>query len=156
MIAERMIKDNFYKKEFRNEYHKLLVNINYTSRFLLFHLQQKLEEFGITYQQFNILKILQIASPAVLSMSKVKEELMDRNSDLTRLVDRLIEKKLTVREQDKINRRKINLKLTEDGFKLLEAVDGQLREFEALLTDLSEKEVITMNKLLTKLREKLV
>lgn len=147
--------DSFSKKKFRNEYHKLLVNIQYTSRDLLARFQEHLEKYNITPQQFNILKILQSVSPNSLSMTEVKEHMIDKNSDLTRLVDRLIEKKLVIREADTENRRKINLRITDQTNMLITEIDQQIQCFEKELHHLSEKQVTKLNKLLIKVREKL-
>ena len=150
------MKDNFHKKKFRNEYHMLMGNVSYTSAFLVAALTKCLAKYDLTHPQFLILRALQNAAPECLSVTEVKEQMHDRNSDITRLVDRMIEKHLVLREQDAENRRKIKLTLSDSAVELLTSIDNEIMEFEKKLYHLTEEEAITLNKLLTKLRERLI
>ena len=149
------MKDNFHKKKFRNEYHKLIVNINYTGAILTAALQKCLEMYNLTHPQFIILRSLQNASPECLSMSEVKDQMHDRNSDITRLVDRLIEKKLVLRDNDPENRRKVRLTLSTEATELLFKIDEAIAQFETRFHDMSESEVAFLNEQLNKIRDRI-
>jgi DNA-binding MarR family transcriptional regulator len=143
----------FNKRYFRNDYHKLWVNIFFTSAYLEAEFQKRLEEFNLTHQQYRILKFLKMEYPEPLSMSEIKDMFIDRNSDFTRLADRLAEKGFIEREADPANRRRIMLSLTGDGLKLITAAEARFNDFEELVSHLSSQEVDIMNNLLTKIRE---
>jgi DNA-binding MarR family transcriptional regulator len=149
------MKDNFKIRKFQSEYHKLMANINYTGAFITAALQRVLEVHNLTHPQFIILRALQYVAPENLSMSEVKEQMHDRNSDITRLVDRLIEKELVIRENDPLNRRKVKLALSPLAIELLIKIDKAILEFETRLHDFSEQEVNYLNELLDKIRERI-
>ena len=78
----------------------------------------------------------------------------DINSDMTRLTDRLVAKNLIVREVDPQNRRRVNLRLTEESFQFVEAVAVEFKNFESIVSHLTDEEVSTMNTLLEKIRNR--
>lgn len=140
--------------QFRNEYHRLLANLHFTHGRIVNELQQKLTPYGLSAQQYAILKVLLDVYPNTMTVSDVKEQMVDRNSDMTRLVDRLVSKKIVVREVDEQNRRQVNLRLSESAYPLVKEVQEQFRNFEAIIDHLTNEEVATLNALLDKIRNK--
>lgn len=140
----------FYK--FTGERQKVLVNIYYTNNWLLNQYQVILKKYNLTAQQSNILKILNTVYPKSLMISDVKERMLDKSSDVSRLIERLMEKNLVVRRKDVKNRRKINVKLNIIGHDLVTRMDKDIQNFESFVEHLSDKEIKQLNVLLDKLR----
>lgn len=137
---------------FVNDRQKALVNIYFTNNWLHNEYHLLLKTYNVTAQQLNVLKILNEVYPKSMMISTIKQQMLDKNSDVTRLVERLLEKKHLVRRHDVTNRRKINVKLTIIGHALVTKLDKDIRNFEGLTEHLSDKEIKQLNVLLTKLR----
>lgn len=145
--------ENEIKQEsFRNEYHKLAVNILFTHGWLMNKIQQILSRFDLTPQQFNLLRILRGQYPSTASISLLKDRMLDKMSDASRLVDRLIQKGLVERKICESDRRKVDVVITKKGLKLLEKIDETDLEMDGYLQNLSESEAKKLNDLLDKLR----
>jgi DNA-binding MarR family transcriptional regulator len=148
-----MLLENEIKGRFRNEYHKGLINLAYTTRMLSYQFYSELKKYDITEQQYNVLRILRgFRSEAPLCIGFIKERMLDRDSDVSRLVDRLYKRKLVMRYEDKTDRRKKTVEITEIGLALLSAMlETELRGDE-MLKNLSPDEVSQLNFLLDKIR----
>ncbi len=105
---------------------KMLVHILHTANYLDNIISGLLKKFDITHVQFNILKVLEAEHPKPLSVGKVKEGLLFSNSDMTRLMDRLVKKDLVVRNVCPENRRQIDVEITGKGLKLLNNIAPEL------------------------------
>ncbi|MCX7850902.1 MarR family transcriptional regulator, partial [Thermus sp.] len=128
------------------------VNILYTHSWLIYRINNVLSKFDLTPQQFNLLRILRGQYPSPASISLIKERMLDKMSDASRLVDRLIQKKLVERKICSQDRRKVDVIITRKGLKLLEKIDAQNEELDSYLKNLSETEAKKLNHLLDKLR----
>lgn len=146
------IEDKIKQTKFRNEYHRLLANLFYQYNGLINIHQKMLKPFDISFQQFNILSILRGQYPNAASIQLIKERLIDQNSDVSRLVDRLLKKKLLSRRICPKDRRQVDVIITETGLELLTQVDAQTAHFDSLVSGLSVAEAETLNKLLDKIR----
>lgn len=140
-------------RQYRNEHHRLIANLHYTHSHVIGNFQQKLNPFDLSVQQYAVLRMLYDAYPNSLTVNEVKEGMTDRNSDITRLIDRLVSKQLVVREVDSENRRRVNLALNETSYRLMLDVIAQLHDFESIVKHLSSEEVSTLNALLDKVRD---
>lgn len=141
--------------KFTNDRQKVLVNIYYTDKWLFNQYQIILKKYNLTAQQFNILKVLNSVYPKSLMVSDLKERMFDKSSDVTRLIERLIEKNFVVRRNDAKNRRKVNVKLNIIGHDLISKMDKDIGNFERFVDHLSEKEIKQLNNLLDKIRNPL-
>jgi len=141
----------FYR--FVNDRQKVLVNLYYTNNWLHHQYNDVLKEYNLTAQQFNVLKILNEVYPKSITVTSIKDQMLDKSSDVTRLIDRLLEKNLLVRRQDTKNRRKINIKLNIIGHSLVVKMEKDIRNFENLVENLSNKEIKQLNLLLNKIRK---
>ncbi|WP_040005327.1 MarR family winged helix-turn-helix transcriptional regulator [Fibrisoma limi] len=137
---------------FRNQYHRLIANLHRTDGFIINYFQQKLSPHDLSVQQYSVLRRLQDVYPDSLTVSEVKERLADHNSDITRLIDRLVAKNLVVREVDEQNRRRVNLRLTDDANRFVGEVAQEFKDFESIVNHLTDEEVETLNILLDKIR----
>ncbi|GBD93267.1 HTH-type transcriptional regulator MhqR [bacterium BMS3Abin05] len=143
------------KGRFRNEYHKGLINLNYTVKQLTYGFRQFLKKHGLTEPQYNILKILRgFRSEAPLSIGFIKERMLDKNSDVSRIVDKLYMNGLVNRRENPTDRRQKEVDITESGLALLEKMDDCEKMIDTLLSNLAPEEVQELNRLLDKIREK--
>ena len=138
-------------KPFRSEYQKVLVNILFTSNWLEEKLRNLLKPYDITIQQYNVLRILRGANNA-LTTSVIRQRLIDKMSDTSRMVDRLCKKGLVSREVCCGDRRKVDISLTNEGAKLLAEIDLSSERFDQCTQGLSVKEAEMLNLLLDKVR----
>lgn len=146
------LEDEIKQKSFRNEFHKLAVNIIYTHSWLMSKIIYMLSQYDITPQQYNILRILRGQFPSPASVSLLKSRMLDKMSDASRLVDRLVEKGLVEKKISNNDRRRLDVYITSKGLKLLEKIDNKNKQFDDLLKGITEQEAITLNNLLDKLR----
>ena len=130
----------------------MFVNILFTNNWLLEHTEKPLKEKGITGQQFNILRILRGQFPNPASVNLLKERMLDKMSDVSRLVERLRKKGLVSRKECESDRRLTDVLITTKGLSLLKYFDERNEEEEKLLNRLSGKEAAILNDLLDKLR----
>ncbi|UFH51928.1 MarR family winged helix-turn-helix transcriptional regulator [Spirosoma sp. KNUC1025] len=142
------------ESQFRNEYHRLIINLHKTDSYIFNHFQQKMAPFDLSVQQYKALRLLSDVFPRSLTAGELKEKMTDMNSDMTRLIDRLVAKNLVVREVDSTNRRRVNLRLTEESYQFVGRVALEFRDFESIVSHLTDEEAKTMNTLLDKIRNR--
>lgn len=128
---------------------KALLNIKYTSNWLDQIGSEILKPFNISEQQYNILRILRGAEKEI-SVNQVKERMIQKSPNATRLMDKLLEKKLIVRSRCENDRRVVFVKISDKGLKLLDSID--MSEFDKYINRLSESEAVKLNELLDKMR----
>lgn len=145
-------KDIHQLRSFRNEHHKAIVNLIFTSNWLTEQIRLQLDKEEITPQQFNILRILRGSFPAPLSTLQIRERMLDKMSDTSRIVDRLIAKELVKKTPCKADKRLVDVVITDKGKKLLEKIDSRNDEIDGVLQNLSDTEAKTLNRLLDKTR----
>ena len=146
------INKDIRQEKFRNERHKAMVNILFTQGWVLERLKNFVEAEDITHQQYNILRILRGSHPTPLSTLQIRERMIDKMSDTSRLVDRLVTKNLVKKIICKKDRRLVDVNISEKGLSLLEKLDESQDEMDSILSNLTEKEAATLSKLLDKIR----
>lgn len=146
------IEKDIQQQKFRNEYQKAVVNLIYTSNWMRERTSGIIEAEGITPQQFNILRILRGSHPMPLSTLQIRERMLDKMSDTSRIVDRLIAKGLVKKYICKKDRRLVDVIISEKGMKMLERLDKRQDEMDAIMGNLTEKEASSLSKLLDKIR----
>ena len=139
------------QKKFRNEHQKAIINLIYTFHWITEQSKSILERADVTSQQFNILRILRGAG-IPLSTLQIRQRMLDKMSDTSRIVDRLIVKGLVKKNVCKADKRLVDVSITDKGKKLLEKLDKYENEMDAIAGSLTEADAKTMNKLLDKLR----
>jgi DNA-binding MarR family transcriptional regulator len=143
------------KGKFRNEYHKGLINLTYTAKQLSYEFYQSLKKHGLAEQQYNVLRILRgFRSEAPLSIGFIKERMLDKDSDVSRIVERLFEKGLVSRKENPADRRQKSVEITAKGLELLDKMYNCELEADTLLSNLTIEEVNRLNQLLDKIRER--
>ncbi len=146
------LEEEIKQKSFKSEYQKLAVNILFTHGWLASCGKGLFENHDITTTQYNILRILRGQYPCPISINLLKERMLDKMSDTSRLIERLRIKGLVDRKTCEKDRRKSDVKITEKGLQLLENLDDIDLKYEKLLEGLNLSEAKALNDLLDKMR----
>lgn len=148
MKIEQEIKQSIFK----SEYHKLSVNLMYTYSWLHIQNQAHLKPFGITIQQYNILRILRGQYPDPATINLLIERMLDKMSNASRLVEKLRQKGLVERRICEKDRRAVDVIINEKGLCLLQEIEKHDNEWEKVFHNLTNREAKKLNQLLDKLR----
>lgn len=146
------IHDSIEQAEFENPQAKAWVNLMFTYHFMMDRTRQVFKQFGITQQQYNVLRILKGKRNVPATCGEVKRVMLDKNPDLSRLSDRLVAKGLIHREVNENNRREVELTITPKGLDLINAIQGPLKNTVQLENVLTDKEAEQLSDLLDKMR----
>jgi DNA-binding MarR family transcriptional regulator len=146
------IDQDINQRQFRNEYQKAAINIIYTYNWMSEKLSHIFEKAGITTQQFNILRILR-GSDKPLSTLQIRERMLDKMSDTSRIVDRLVLKGFVKKVICPKDKRLVDITITAKGRKILEKLDKHESEMDNIMNSISAPEAKTLNKLLDKIRK---
>ncbi len=145
--------DKEIKSSFQDNHHKAYINLIYTANEVGTLTKKLFKTVDITLQQYNVLRILRGNSPKPLNPGAIKAVMLDKSPDLTRLIDRLLLKKLVVRDTCEKNRRKIDIKITKEGLALLTQLDPLVKKKQEQITEkLTDEEACQLSDLLDKLR----
>ncbi len=139
--------------KFRNEFQKATVNLLYTVGWLKERIKLIFDEESITHQQFNILRILRGSFPHPISTQTIRDRMLEKMSDVSRIVDRLVVKGLVKKVISERDRRLVDVLITDKGRKLLERLDLRESEIDGVIKGLTEKEAAQLNQLLDKIRQ---
>jgi len=139
------------QRSFKSEHQRAIINLIFTYNWTTEQLKQIFDKEDLTMQQFNILRILR-GSEAPLSTLQIRERMLDKMSDTSRIVDRLIIKGLAKKIVCKADKRLVDVSITDKGRKVLQKIDLQEDEMQNITSALSDKEAKTLNKLLDKIR----
>lgn len=145
------IEKDISQPKFRNEYQKSIVNFIYTFNWMSEKMKTILDRENITSQQFNILRILRGAGKPISTL-QIRQRMLDKMSDTSRIVDRLILKGLVTKNICPEDKRLVDVAITEKGKKLLETLDKYDEEMDSIFGRLSIPEAKTLSTLLDKIR----
>jgi DNA-binding MarR family transcriptional regulator len=148
------IEDEIQSK-FRNEKHKAMVNLQFTQLAVSNKLGEVFKRANISAQQYNVLRILRGQYPNSASIGLIKDRMLDKNSDVSRIIDRLKRKKLLERKECKLDRRQKDVTISDEGLKLLETLDEDLSSIEKLIANVSEEDAVKLNSILDEIRQSL-
>jgi DNA-binding MarR family transcriptional regulator len=146
------LEDEIKQKSFPSPYHRMVVNIMFTGNWMQKELSAQLRPFGISLQQHNVLSILRGQHPEPSTLGLIQERMLDRMSNATRLVDKLMEKGLVDRCQCAENRRKVDIVITPAGLDLLQQTEAIMRQIPSRYGALSVEEATMLGQLLDKIR----
>ena len=148
MLLELEINQN----KFKNEYHKLAVNLIFTGNWMTNINSEILKDYDITVQQYNLLRILRGQHPEAATIKILQERMLDRMSNASRLVEKLRSKGLAKRIQCRKDRREVNVYITDKGLELLKVLEDKIDGISDNFKHLSIEEINNLNFLLDKLR----
>ena len=138
--------------KFRNEYQKAAINLIYTYNWIHERMKGIFEKQDITPQQFNILRILRGAGKPISTL-QIRQRMLDKMSDTSRIVDRLVVKELVQKNTCINDKRLVDVSITEAGKKILEKMDAHNAQMDAIFNNLSAEEAKKLNVLFDKIRE---
>lgn len=147
------IVDDIQQTQFRNESQKAMINLIYSYNWVNETMSRVFISKDITAQQFNILRILRGARKP-LSTLQIRHRMLDRMSDTSRIVDRLLKKELVTKNVCDTDKRLVDISISKSGMQLLESMDEEIIALENNFTQLNEEELKQLNFLLDKLRKK--
>ena len=146
------IDKDIHQDRFLNEHQRASVNILFTYGWMMERIKDFLKPVDITPQQFNILRILRGNYPKPLSTLQIRDRMLDKMSDTSRIVDRLILKGLVNKFTSQRDHRLVDIIISPKGRKLLEKLDTRQHELDGILGNISEKDATTLSKILDKIR----
>lgn len=147
------IEQDIQQAKFRNAQQKAAINMIFTMAWMRDKMKGIFDSEDITPQQFNILRILRGSYPQPLSTLQIRERMLEKMSDTSRIVDRLITKGFVKKLTCKNDRRLVDVIITDKGKKLLERLDERQEEIDGILGNLSEKDANILSDLLDKARD---
>ena len=151
IVTERLEKAIKQKIPFPSEESRAIVNVLFTSSWMKESLKSHFKPFGITPKQYNILRILN-GAPEPMSTSQIRERMLDKMSDVTRIIDRMVLRQWVTKNGNKKDRRLVDVGITQSGRKLLSAIGQKNPSMNHILSNLNTVECAQLNQLLDKLR----
>jgi DNA-binding MarR family transcriptional regulator len=140
------------QSRFRNEKHKAIVNILYTAKYIESKIENFIKPYHLTHQQYNILRIVRGAAGKPVSLKYIKERMLDKMPDASRIVDKLYQKSLLKRVECAQDRRSVDITITEKGLDLLAKIDESATEMDNTLELLQDEQLQALNHLLNLVR----
>ena len=139
-------------KPFRNNYHKASVNLIFTGKWMIQFHSTVFKKYNLTIQQYNILRILKGRHSRKTTVKLIRERMLDRMSDASRIVELLRKKNLVERNISNDDRRKMDVVITQKGLDLIEEIEKENEYLDSRLSTLNEEEIGLLNVLLDKAR----
>ena len=146
------LEEEIKQKKFRNESQKLAVNIIYTYNWLQSQHTAFFKSYGLTPQQFNVLRILRGMNGSPASIKLIRDRMLDKMSDTSRIIEKLRLKELVERTTSSSDRRSCEVLVTSKGLKVLEKIDAASETLDGLFSAMHETEMKSLNNLLDNLR----
>lgn len=137
---------------FKDERQKAIINILYTSHFLEEQIRSFLQPEGLTHQQFNVLRILRGSYPKPLSTLQIRERMIDKMSDTSRIVERLVKKELVQKKICPSDKRLVDVQITLLGLGKLETLDKTEENLLSITNNLNKEKLSKLSNLLDELR----
>jgi DNA-binding MarR family transcriptional regulator len=147
-----MIESRIEEKDPNAEYQKALTNIIYTHNYLINEINACFKAHNVTRQQYNVLRILSNQHPKPSTINMIKEHMLDKMSDTSRIVERLRASGYVTKTQSNDDKRAAKIHISQKGLDLLKQTEPHVRGFTSLLKNLSSEEAQTFNELLDKIR----
>ncbi len=144
--------ENDIQSGFVNERVKANLNVLYTANWIYNKMSANLKPFGLTHEQFNVLRILRGKHPEHMSQKDILKRMVAPNSNLTLIVKKLVRKELIKVSQSALDRRHYEINITENGLLKLKELDEFINAQKGNFSRLSESESFHLNALLDKMR----
>lgn len=137
---------------FKSQRHKAMLNLIFTASWMSCKEQRLFKAYGLTPQQYNVLRILRGQKGNPISVNGIQDRMLDRNSNASRLIDKLLEKKLADRVICEKDRRQVDVLITEKALDLLSQIDLELESKERAFAPITEEEAAELSRILDKIR----
>lgn len=146
------IEEAIKQKEFKDPYNKAIVNLLYTHSYIVSKQSSLFKPFGLSPEQYNVLRILRGQNGNPITVSSIQERMLNKMSNASRLVEKLKQKKFVVRNECPTDRRQVDILITEKGTEVLNQLEEEIYVLNRKLVQLPEDEVDQLNSLLDNLR----
>ena len=146
------IEEEIKQSQFEDAYHKMVVNVMFTARFIELKFERIFKKHGLTSQQYNVLRILRGQFPRPICAGDVLSRMLDQSSNITRLMEKLLQKGLVERKINETNRRMHDISITEKGLSLLEMISPDFNELMLGYQNISSDEAENVSDLLDQFR----
>ncbi len=140
------------QKKFKDPYERAMVNLLYTSSWLSYRQTAVFKKYGLSMQQYNILRILRGQHPEPITVNMLIDRMIDKSSNASRIVEKLRSKGLLERQTCPDDRRRVDVVITNEGLNILAKATEALAELHRSMRSINEAEAETLNELLNKLR----
>lgn len=147
------LEEELKQKQFKSEHQKAVLNILFTGHWLDSENTKILKPYGISPQQYNVLRILKGQYPNAISVNNIMGRMIDKMSNTSRLVEKLRQKELIERVICEHDRRQVDVKITDKGIKLLEKLNSRVDDFDQLINNITVGEAKLINTILDKVRK---
>ena len=148
------LEDALRTNNFSSQNQKAVLNLLYTTWWLKTIISRELKTAGLTYEQFNVLRILKGKHPEAICVKNIGSRMIEPNSNVPRIIDRLVLKKYVNRSTSEIDKRETVISLTESGIDILLSANKKMNELFNGSVALSENDAIQLNLLLENMRVK--
>lgn len=146
------IKEDIQQSKFTDEIQKLMINQLYTGKWITNLITKQLKPYGLTMQQYNVLRILRGQGDKSISVNAISERMIDKMSNVSRLIDKLVDKKLVERKVNRLDRRHVDIVISKKGLKMVKDIVDKESELKANFKNINQEEAKQLNYLLDKLR----
>ena len=146
------LEEELKQDKFKSEYQKAILNIMFTGHWLDSDSSRILKPFGLSPQQYNVLRILKGQKGKAISVNNIMSRMIDKMSNASRLVEKLRQKELIERVTCEHDRRQVDVKITKKGIELLNKANKEMTNFGLLKAKITEKEAQLLNDILEKIR----
>jgi DNA-binding MarR family transcriptional regulator len=146
------IEDEIQQTHWRNQLSKTGINLVYTGIWLKAAHTDFFKKFGLSHPQHNILRILRGQKQHAINVNAIKERMVDKSSNVSRITQKLLKKKLIECQPSPTDKRVVDIVITQKGLDLLSRIDQQVHEINDLLAHLDPSELLVLNMLLDKIR----
>jgi DNA-binding MarR family transcriptional regulator len=140
------------QSSFKSESEKMVVNIIYTSNWINYQHSHIFKSMDLSMQQYNVLRILKGQLPNAATVNLLIERMLDKSSNASRIVEKLRSKGLVERKACPKDRRRVDIKITDEGLKILAEATAEMQKYTWAEDNLTTKEAQELNRLLNKLR----
>lgn len=147
------IEEHLITKPIQDPYQRAILNIMFTGVWLQQRVGQSLKPYGITEPQYNVLRILRGQKGEAMNLYAIQERMIQKMSNVSRLIDKLVAKELVTRKESKENRRRVDIAITQKGLDLLEEVEPAIIPiFETISANITKDEAQSIGELLDRMR----
>ncbi|WP_186755926.1 MarR family winged helix-turn-helix transcriptional regulator [Echinicola salinicaeni] len=146
------LEEAIQQKTFKSPVNKAVVNLLYTQSYIVTKQVKLFKPFGISPEQYNVLRILRGHHPDPMTVSSIQDRMLNKMSNASRLVEKLKQKGFVTRKECPNDRRQVDITITDEGLVLLDRLDEEIQKLNNEVIHLSNEEVNILNDLLDKLR----
>jgi DNA-binding MarR family transcriptional regulator len=139
---------------YESAFHEVIVNVSFTHNWCNDKVKQAVSPYDITSQQFNVLRILRGQFPNPSTINFIKSKMLDKMCDASRIVDRLVQKGLVIKNISSYDKRAVDILINDRGLNLLKKIDEEVSLSGFLSSNITEEEAEQLIALLDKARGK--